>query len=95
MADPLKAFKAARLFLPQYVKKIKPEFAALDSLSVTFWKDNSTTLPHWSNAAKMVLLIQQSSDAAERVFSIFKNSYGDQQLSYLEDNVEASVMIQY
>ena len=30
----LKAFKAARLLLPQYVKKINPECAALDSLLV-------------------------------------------------------------
>ena len=129
MAVLLKAFKAARLFSPHYVKKVNPESALLDSLSalpfisvgtlsqlklkeefpkyvvltndvssdctaVSFWKDSSTTLPDWSNAAKKVLLMQPSSAAAERVFSL-NNCFGDQQLSSLEDYVETSVMIQY
>ena len=62
---------------------------------VEWWKLNSTTLPHWSNCAKKVLLIQPSSAAAERVFSPLKASFGDQQDSCLQDYVQASLMMQY
>ena len=40
-------------------------------------------------------LLQPSSGAAERVFSVLNNSFGKRQLSTLEDYVEASVMLQY
>ena len=34
MNTPLKAFKAARLFDPHYLNKVKPQNVALESLSV-------------------------------------------------------------
>ena len=43
----------------------------------------------------MVLLVQPSSAAAERVFSILQSSFAMQQQSSLEDYVEVSVMLQY
>lgn len=42
-----------------------------------------------------VALIQPSSAAAERVFSILASSFGKQQESSLEDYVQLSVMMQY
>ena len=128
MNIPMKAFKAARLFSPHIVQKIKPECTGLtDLLSfpfitesaltalkeefpkyaaiaedvsdeftvLEFWKSNSKELPKWGEAASRVLLCQPSSAAAERVFSIMNHSFGDQQLSSLEDYLEASVMMQY
>ena len=40
-----------------------------------WWKRNSDIRPSWSNACKSVLLIQPSSAAAERCFSILSNSF--------------------
>ena len=79
--------------LPSYVAKasdVSPEFDILE-----WWKRNSDGLPHWSLAATKVLVVQPSSAAAERVFSILSNSFTDKQEHSLEDYVEASVMLQY
>ena len=43
----------------------------------------------------MLLLVQPSSAAAERAFSILSNSFTDTQRSSLEDYIEISIMIQY
>ena len=44
---------------------------------------------------KNVLLVQPSSAAAERVFSILSSSFTERQTSSLEDYIETSVMLQY
>ena len=62
---------------------------------LTWWKNHSNELPHWSDALKKVLLVQPSSAAAERVFSILKSSFGPQQDHSLQDYVESSLMLQY
>ena len=54
---------------------------------------HETELPHWSKACKMVLLVQPSSAAAKRVFSLLSNSFTEQQMSSLEDYIETSIMI--
>ena len=50
---------------------------------------------YWSSSARMVFLVQPSSAAAERVFSMLNRSFGDQQRNSLEDYVEATNMLQY
>jgi len=42
----------------------------------------------------MILLIQPSSAASERVFSLLNNTFNEQQQSCLEDYVEVSIMLQ-
>lgn len=74
--------------------------AAIEDLSsdcdiLNFWKQYAANIPKWKEAAAKVLLLQPSSAAAERVFSLLKNSFGDQQLKSLEDYIEASLVIQY
>ena len=44
---------------------------------------------------KKLLLVQLSSAAAERVFSILNSCFGDDQVSSLEDYVESAVMLRY
>ena len=56
---------------------------------------NSTALPFWSAALRKVLLIQPSSAAAERVFSLLNASFSDQQEHSLQDYIELSLMFQY
>ena len=45
--------------------------------------------------AQIVLLVQPSSAAAERVFSLLQNSFTQRQSSSLEDYIETSIMLQY
>ena len=60
-----------------------------------WWERHMEDLPHWSTAFKLVLLVQPSSAAAERVFSLLQNSFSQRQSSSLEDYIETSLMLQY
>ncbi len=51
-----------------------------------WWKNNKTVLPNWSAAAKKSLLVQPSSAASERVFSILNNTFGPKQNNTLEEH---------
>lgn len=46
-------------------------------------------------ATQQVLLIQPSSAVLEKVFSLLKNSFGDEQLTSQEEYVETSLTFQY
>ena len=60
-----------------------------------WWKNHEGEIPAWSKACKLMLLVQPSSAAAERVFSLLQNSFNGKQTRALEDYVSASVMMQY
>ena len=79
--------------LPQYIAKAAETSPEVDVMS--WWFEHSDELPHWSAAAKMVALIQPSSGAVERVFSILTDTFSTQQDSSLQDYIEASLMLQY
>ena len=97
-------------FLSEVIEKLKEELptylarasAVASSCSGTlstaetleWWKNNSSELPYWSLAAQRVFLLQPSSAAAERVFSIL-NRFGVTRTTSLEDYVEGTVMLQY
>jgi hypothetical protein len=61
-----------------------------------FWKDNSSDFPTWTKLAQLVMLLQPSSAAAERVFSrllaILKRPGMD---SSLIDYLETCLMLAY
>ena len=61
---------------------------------VAWWKSHAMELPKWANAFRLVLLVQPSSAAVERVFSILQ-CITEQQQSSLEDYLELSIMLQY
>ena len=79
--------------LPLYLTKSSDIPESTDCLQ--WWKTYATELPVWSSAAQLVLLVQPSSDAAERVFSLLNSSFTDQQDLSLQDYVETSIMLQY
>ena len=79
--------------LPTYLAEAADIDRDFDQLQ--WWKLHATTLPNWSAAAKKIILIQPSSAAAERVFSLLKSSFGEQQDMALQDYIEASIMLQY
>ena len=99
--DRLKSFP----FLShQLIEEMKCELPAYLSLAedvsadvnvTSWWKDHEQDIPSWGEASKLMLLVQPSSAAAERVFSLLENSFSKQQTRSLEDYVSLSVMLQY
>ena len=79
--------------LPAYLAAAEDVSPEIDTLH--WWKAHESTLPKWAEATRKVLLLQPSSAAAERVFSILSNSFSSHQDSSLEDYIELSVMLQY
>ena len=82
--------------MPLYIAKTADVSKEMDDADpLEWWKLNASELPYWSSAARKVLVLQPSSAAAERVFSLLKASFSDQQDSSLQDYIEASLMLQY
>ena len=79
--------------LPQYLTLAADASHEIEPLD--WWKRHETDLPKWSGAARKIVLVQPSSAAAERVFSILHCFFGDRQQHALEDYIEASVQLQY
>ena len=75
--------------LPQYLAAAEDVSSKVNP--VEWWKAHEDNLPNWARNCKLVLLVQPSSAAAERVFSILASSFSDRQES-LQDYV---VMLQY
>ena len=89
-AEELMKLKAE---LPAYLAKVEDLDECVDKLE--WWKNQETNLPSWCAVVKKVLLVQPSSGAVERVFSLLNSSFGDQQEQSLQDYIEASVMLRY
>ena len=79
--------------LPSYQAKVMDLDPAIDILQ--WWHQNERDLPCWAAAARKVFLVQPSSAASERVFSLLKSSFSSQQQSSLQNYIEVSLMLQY
>lgn len=79
--------------LPAYLAAAEDVSHDFDALQ--WWKNHADTLPKWSSVCRSVLLVQPSSAAAERVFSLLSSAFNWQQESALEDYVQLSVLLQY
>ena len=62
---------------------------------VQWWARHKRTLLNWPAVVRKLLLVQQSSATAERVFSLMKHLFTDQQENALQETVEASGMLRY
>ena len=58
-------------------------------------QEEHNAMPHWTRTYKLVLLVQPSSAAAERVFSLLNNYFNSQQEFSLDDYLQLSVTLQY
>ena len=79
--------------LPYYMAAAGGVATTIDVLE--WWKGHERELPHWSAAFKLIALVQPSSAACDRVFSLLSSSFSAQQESALEDYIQLSVMLQY
>ena len=95
--DSLKSFSFIEDSLVDRLKDELPQYqAAVEDVSqevdtIKWWKDHQNELPAWAEACKLVLLVQPSSAAAERVFSLLENSFSSSQTSALEDYISLSI----
>ena len=90
--DPLQ-LQHLKAELPNYIAACEDIDPSQDTL--TFWRNHKSSLPNWSAAASKVAVLQPSSAAAERVFSLLKQSFSEAQNATLQDIIETSVMLQY
>jgi len=65
-----------KLELPNYLANATD--TSSDVKVIDWWLQHKDELPHWSSAAQMIALVQPSSAAVERVFSMLKASFGPQ-----------------
>ena len=79
--------------LPLYLAKAADVDTSVDPIN--WWRQNQIHLPKWSSALQKVLLIQPSSAASERVFSLLNSSFSEQQERALQGYVETSLMLQF
>lgn len=68
--------------LPNYLAASEDVSNQTDALN--WWKSYEAELPNWAKACQVVLLVQLSSVAAERIFSLLTNSFCTQQNSSLK-----------
>lgn len=88
--DVVKCFKDE---LPMYLSKCAD--TDLQFCPLEWWRMTSSEIPTWSACACKLLLVQPSSAASERVFSILKASFHEQQDNSLQDYIKTSVMLQF
>jgi hypothetical protein len=79
--------------LPTYLAKCADTGENFSAM--TWSKLNCSELPFWSATARNVLLVQPSSAASERVFSLLNASFHEQQDAALQDYLETSLVLQY
>ena len=58
-------------------------------------KQGVATVPTWAATARKILAMQPSSTATERVCSLLKSGFSDQQDNSLQDYIESSIMLQF
>lgn len=91
-----------KLQLPQYLAAAanapsfdKGSVADYSDAVLGWWRDNGTAFPAWALAARVVFAISPNSASCERVFSLLKNLFGDEQMSALADYIQAALMLNY
>jgi hypothetical protein len=62
---------------------------------MSWWANHLTDFPEWCKAAQIIFAFSANSAACERVFSLLKSMFGDQQASVLGDFLQGSLMLRY
>jgi hypothetical protein len=88
--------------LPQYIAAARTaQPIARDSVAgfteavLAWWRAHVSTLPAWSEAARIVFAISPNSASGERVFALLRNLFGEEQFRSLADYLQASLMLNY
>ena len=62
---------------------------------LAWWKNHGKSTGAWRRAAEIVFSLTPNSASAERVFSLLKSMFGDNQEHCLADLVQSSIMLRY
>ena len=62
---------------------------------LSWWAAHAASLPVWAKAARIVFAISPNSASCERVFSLLKNMFGEEQMVVLADYISAALMLRY
>ena len=62
---------------------------------LAFWAKNHSKFPTWAKAARITFALSPNSASSERVFSLLKLFFGEQQDSALSDMIEVALMLAY
>jgi hypothetical protein len=87
------AYLAATQHLPTAAERAEEGLEGKDLRS--FWREKKEQLPAMFTLVRKILLVQPSSAACERVFSILTNNFNPQQDHALADFIETSMMLRY
>ena len=60
-----------------------------------WWRTNGNNFLKWALAARMVFALSPNSASCERVFSLVKNMFGEQQMLVLADYIRAALMLKF
>ena len=99
--DGLSVFPFIKL---QHISKLKEKLATYlakaEGTSVhvnhlEWQKQGAAAVPTWAATARKILAMQPSSAATERVFSLLKSGFSNQQDNSLQDYIESSIMLQF
>ena len=62
---------------------------------LAWWRANGSSFKAWAVAARIVFAISPNSASCERVFSLVKVMFGEQQMSALADYIAAALMLRF
>ena len=88
--------------MPQYLAAAAaaPTFDIADVAAYTeavldWWRANGNSFPAWALSARIIFAFSPNSASCERVFSLLKTMFGEQQMSALADYIKAALMLRY
>ena len=90
--DELPAFLAAAATAPAFDKSDVNDFTEKIFM---WWRTHGSGFPKWAEAARIVFALSPNSASCERVFSLLKSMFTEQQMSVLGDYMRAALMLKY
>ena len=73
----------------------RSDVKAFTSKVLAWWAKNHSKFPTWATAARITFALSPNSAASERVFSLLKLFFGEQQDASLSDAIQASLMLAF
>ena len=73
----------------------KSDVTAYSDAILSWWRQNGKSFPAWASAATIVFALSPNSAACERVFSMLKRMFSEQQIRALGDYIRAALMLTY
>ena len=73
----------------------KTDAAAYTEAVLLWWRVNGKSFPKWALAARIAFGLSPNSASCERVFSLVKLMFGEQQMSALADYIRAALMLRF